>query len=290
LANKSKQDTKGCVPHPKALCEDKVFSVALENIPDFASRIGVFLSYFAIAEGYVHHLIGKLTGVSEGDASVFSGAFQNFGMRIQLLNNLTENRPVGDRAAVIAKYFVERLDGARNIRNEYAHATYSFGYEGNTHTARGEQLAGLITGIHDWNKVQSTKPLTLAKINRDIGELRQLVCEMHAYVYRDEAPTLPGEAPPKLVLVNPAGGLPTTLQDFEALMTQLEGHLHRLPAALIPECQRVITATVRDARRGLGNEIRRLNQLLNQISDAARSGDDWALRMGFLIVRWIGTE
>lgn len=62
----------------KVELETEKYAVALDYFPEFAAQVGVLISCFAMIESYVHLLIGKLTGIDETDAFVFSGSFFEF--------------------------------------------------------------------------------------------------------------------------------------------------------------------------------------------------------------------
>lgn len=178
-------------PPTKAHQEAEKYNVALDHFPEFASQVGVLISCFAILEGYVHLLISKLTGAAETDAFVFTGSFMNFRARVELLESLAKQRNARDEPAKIAKYFVTLLREATGIRNRYAHGRYSLSYEGGSYSPTAKMIIHIDTSLFDANKLPKKVVRDLAELQAEVKRIKVIVCEIHAYLYRDDKPQIP---------------------------------------------------------------------------------------------------
>jgi hypothetical protein len=168
--------------------EAEGYTVALDHFPEFAAQVGILISCFAMIESYVHMLISKLTGTSESDAFVFSGSFMNFRARVDLLESLAKRRNAKDESVVVAKHFASLLREATGIRNRYAHGRYSLSFEGGRYSPTAKKIMHIETSLFDANKHATKAVRDLDELIKEVRRIKVIVCEIHAYVYRDERP------------------------------------------------------------------------------------------------------
>lgn len=171
--------------------EAQGYGVALDEFPEFAAQVGILISCFALIESYVHLLVSKLTGTSESDAFVFSGSFMTFRARVDLLESLAKRRKRVDQSAEIARYFVVRLREATDIRNRYAHGRYSLTFEGGRYSPTAKKLMHIDTSLFDANKTPKKVVRDLSALEAEVKRIKLIICEIHAYLYRDESPLIP---------------------------------------------------------------------------------------------------
>ncbi|HXT13800.1 MAG TPA: hypothetical protein VN873_19780 [Candidatus Angelobacter sp.] len=172
----------------KAQREAANYRVALDEFPEFAAQVGILISCFAVIESYAHLLISKLTGAPAEDAFVFSGSFMNFRARIELLESLAKRRNPSDDAAKIARYFVGLLREATDIRNRYAHGRYSLTFEGGQYSSTAKKLMYIDTSLFDAKKMPKKIVRDLPALEAEVKRIKLIICEIHAYLYRNEAP------------------------------------------------------------------------------------------------------
>jgi hypothetical protein len=170
--------------------EAQNFRVALDEFPEFAAQVGILISCFALIESYVHKLISKLTGASEVDAFVFSGSFMNFRARVDLLESLAKRRIQVDESAKIARYFVVLLREATVIRNRCAHGQYSLTFEGGRYSPTAKKIMHINTSLFDANKRPKQVIRDLAGVEEEVKRIKLIICEIHAYLYRNEVPPI----------------------------------------------------------------------------------------------------
>lgn len=171
--------------------EAEGYKVALDDFPEFAAQVGVLISCFAMIESYVHVLISRLTGTSESDAFVFSGSFMNFRARVDLLQSLAKVRNPKDQSAIIAKHFVSLLREATGIRNRYAHGRYGLSFEGGSYSPTAKKIIYIDSSLFDANKRPVQAVRDLDDVIKEVQRIKFIVCEMHAYLHRNEPPQLP---------------------------------------------------------------------------------------------------
>ena len=160
------------------------YNVALEHAPEFAAKVGVIVSLFALVESYVPLLFSKLTKADGRDSFAITGSYASFSYRIDLLDSLLEHRSVADTPDFSTyKHFTKTLREANRIRNKFAHSTYSIGAEiGNTK----ERRMFLRAFSYDARKKKETEEYDLKKIEADVHCLKKIICELHAYCHRNE--------------------------------------------------------------------------------------------------------
>jgi len=163
--------------------EAKKFNVALEHVPEFSAQVGVLISCFALVEVYVPHLVNKLTGMPFEDAWTIVNSYQSFSYRIGLLEDLLANRdPKTDTSAY--RHFISTLSTANSLRNRYAHAQYSVGMRGQD----GRREVILQPFASTTRKKAKRLHLHLKDINADVATMKLIICDLHAFVHRDEQP------------------------------------------------------------------------------------------------------
>jgi hypothetical protein len=172
----------------KAQLEAANYRVALDEFPEFAAQVGILISCFAMIESYIHLLISKLTGTAEEDAFIFSGSFMNFRARVELLESLAKRRNPPDDAAKIARYFVVLLREATDIRNRYAHGSYSLTFEGGLYSPTAKKLMHIDTSLFDAKKTPKKIVRDLPMLETEVKRIKLIICEIHAYLYRNEVP------------------------------------------------------------------------------------------------------
>jgi hypothetical protein len=178
--------------HDKTMAEQEAetYNVALEHFPEFAAQVGILISCFAMLESYVHLLISKLTGAPESDSFIFSGSFMNFRARIELLESLAKRRDANDPSVRIARHFVVLLREATDIRNRYAHGRYSLTFEGGRYSPTAKKIMSIDTSLFDAGKKPKNVVRDLVQIQAEVTRFKVIICEIHAYLYRDEAPAI----------------------------------------------------------------------------------------------------
>ena len=171
--------------------ETEKYLVALDDFPEFAAQVGVLISCYALIESYMHQLISRTTGMDESDAYLVSGSFTGFSARIDLLDTLLRKRDPKAKEVLAAKHFIKTLREATAVRNTYAHGTYSLGFEGGRFSPTAKKLMSISSFLYD---AKRKNPVRLERdldgIEKDVARLRFITCELHAYVYRGEMPTL----------------------------------------------------------------------------------------------------
>lgn len=157
--------------------EKQKFNVALESALYYASEIGVFISCFALLEGYMPQLLEKLTGLSKEDAAEIMGNL-NMSARVDLLKNLAEQRGDSDQAKQAVSFFAPKIREAISIRNKYAHAEYSIAHEN--------------VFVKQWKYDSKRKTKEYKETLRDaaiaVETIQSLICDLHGYIYRGENP------------------------------------------------------------------------------------------------------
>lgn len=170
----------------KVASEVAKFDVALEHVPEFSAQVGVLISCFALVEEYVPHLVAKLTAMPHNDAWIIVNSYQSFSHRIKLLDELVGS---GAHPTDLAPYrhFVSTLSAANAIRNRYAHARYSTGMRDET----GRREVILQEFPSDVKKKPRSRHMKLKHVAADVKEIKQIICDLHAFVYRGELPLTP---------------------------------------------------------------------------------------------------
>jgi len=158
--------------------ETSVFKVALEGEADYAAKIGVIISMFALIEDYAPFLLQLFTGISKEDSRSVMGVFRAFSNRIDLLKAVYKPKGANSVDAIIGTHYVGLLNEANKIRNKYAHAQYA--------TTRKSIV--LIPFSSDYNRITERVEQTLADFDKDINRMRRIICELHALIYRMEIP------------------------------------------------------------------------------------------------------
>ena len=170
---------------PHADKEFQKFGVALDNFPEFSAQLGVLISCFALIEDYMHRVISYSTNMDEQEAFFVSGSFSGFGARITLLETLIKNKDAMLKEVIAAKYFVKTFKEASIIRNDYAHGKYSLTFEG----ATKEKTMIIKSFLYDAKRREpKIMRKNLKEIKEDVQRLKFIICELHAYIYRDEMP------------------------------------------------------------------------------------------------------
>jgi hypothetical protein len=160
--------------------EKHLYNVALESAPAFSAEIGVLISCFALVEGYMPHLMSRLTGIDKDDAFTILGRFQ-MGERIQLLGALASSRDGDNAARKALEILLPKLTAATAVRNKYVHAQYSITFN---------DAIIVESWLHDSKR--KTKPKTtedIPVIAAEVEKIQVLICDLHGYVYRDEMPS-----------------------------------------------------------------------------------------------------
>lgn len=169
--------------------EAEKYSVALDEFPEFAAQVGVFVSCFALIESYMHQLISRSTGMDESDAFLISGSFASFGARIDLLETLLKKKDHGSREVVAAKHFIPMLRESTALRNTYAHGTYSLGFEGGHYSPTAKKIMYVSSFLYDSKRNKAAKlERDLDGIKKDVKRIKFIICEIHGYLYRNEMP------------------------------------------------------------------------------------------------------
>jgi len=154
------------------------YNVALEWGKDYAEAVGIIISLFAMVEGYPPLILEKVGILSKQDALSTLGVFRAFSNRLDLLKEVTKNRPEQSRERACLRYYKGLLTEANKIRNKYAHATYSYA---KTHFV-------LMTYSGDHNRKEEKIAQNLEDFHADIDRLKRIICELHAFCYRNEVP------------------------------------------------------------------------------------------------------
>jgi hypothetical protein len=164
------------------------YHVPLDSHRDFAAEIGIFISCFALVEGYLTKLLSDLIGSSEKDAWTIIGRHQA-GERIQLLQALATLRPSSDTKRIAIERFAPRLTSATAVRNKYAHSQYASTFGG---------AIVVSSWLHDSKRKAKNDTETLAKIVGEVTTIKGLLNDLHGYIWRNAMPPpLPDTDPPK---------------------------------------------------------------------------------------------
>lgn len=154
------------------------YNVALEWGKEYAETVGVIISLFAIVEDYPSALLVKITEMDSSDAMSILSTFRAFSNRLDLLKEVARNRPEGSVGRICLSYYRGIMSEANKIRNKYAHAKYSYA---KTHFV-------LETYASDTNRNAEQLEMTLKDFQADRDRLKRIICELHAFCYRDEIP------------------------------------------------------------------------------------------------------
>lgn len=158
------------------------FNVALESAPDYAADLGIFISCFALVEGYMSKLLSKLIQCDDKDAYLIAGRFQ-MNEKIELLESLADLRDGDSSIGCAIKIFVPRLRRMKDLRNKYAHSQYSITFKD----------AVVVSSWVNDSKRKKRNTMDSKEDIRTIGlnvqEIQELICDLHGYIYRDEMPS-----------------------------------------------------------------------------------------------------
>lgn len=158
--------------------ETEKYNVALEHGKEYAEAVGVIISLFALVEGYPPLVLEKLGVLSKADARSILGVFRAFSNRIDLLKEVGDNRPSGSIERICFGYYKGLFKEANAIRNKYAHATYSYDLK--------DMYLQVFSGDH--NRKSMTLRQSIEDYRNDINRLKRIICELHAFCYRNEVP------------------------------------------------------------------------------------------------------
>lgn len=158
--------------------ETSVYNVALDGEPEYAAKIGVIISMFALIEDYAPRLLQLLTGMSMQDSHSTMAVFRAFSNRIDLLKAIYKPKGEASKDAILGSHYVGLFTQANAIRNKYAHATYS--------TTNKSII--LTPFSSDYNRPLDRVEQTLPDFDKDLHRLRRIICELHALVWRSEIP------------------------------------------------------------------------------------------------------
>ena len=151
--------------------------VALDNAPEFSAQVGVLLSCFALIERYLPQLVSKITGMSEDEALLFVGSFHNVSGRIDLIDTLLKKKQNLSPAEETVKSFIPRLREVSTIRNRYAHAQFSYMKPDKF------QITSFLSSATKETKVEVH---TFEDVKKKTFYLKELINDMHGFVYRNE--------------------------------------------------------------------------------------------------------
>lgn len=157
------------------------YNVALESAPMFSADIGVYISCFALIEGYMPKLLSRLLNIDEQDAHTIIGRFQ-MGERTNLLEALSNLRDSTNLESVAIKAFIPRLIKATAMRNKYAHSQYSITFD---------DAIVVTSWLYDSKRNKQETTETLATIANEVEKIQSLICDLHGYIYRNEMPPSP---------------------------------------------------------------------------------------------------
>jgi hypothetical protein len=160
------------------------YHVALDSARDFAAEIGIFISCFALVEGYLDDLMAKLTGIDERDAWTILGRHQ-VGERLQLLAALASLRHDTDPERVAIERLLPRITNAIAARNKYAHSQYAITFND-----------GIVVSSWLYDSKRTRKEVTenLDSIVLEVETIKALINDLHGYIWRNEMPPpLPGK-------------------------------------------------------------------------------------------------
>ena len=99
------------------------FPIALDRDRELKAEIGLLLSFYAIIDLYILHIIAAVSGHSKDAATLVLGHIRRNSRRTALIRQILSisDRPRRD----LELELVKRIDRATQIRNKYAHAIYS---------------------------------------------------------------------------------------------------------------------------------------------------------------------
>lgn len=161
-----------------AASELEKYDVALDHAPDFSAQVGVLLSCFAIVEHYVPQLLSRLTGLGDNDSFRLVGTFTSFSNRVELIRLILENRAESETRRIYT-HFLKTLGEANSLRNRFAHGLYSITF--------GQKIVVQSFGS-DSRKATREELYDLARVKSDVHRIKQIICELHGFIYRNETP------------------------------------------------------------------------------------------------------
>jgi hypothetical protein len=80
------------------------------------------------------------------------------------------------------------LREATDIRNRYAHGRYNLTFEGGHYSPTAKKIMHIDTSLFDANKRPKKVIRDLAGVEEEVKRIKLIICEMHAYLYRNELP------------------------------------------------------------------------------------------------------
>ncbi len=155
-----------------------VYNVALDGETEYAAKVGVIISMFALIEDYAPRLLQLLTGMSMQDSHSTMAVFRAFSNRIDLLKAIYKPKGETSKDAILGSHYVGLFTSANAIRNKYAHATYS--------STNKSIIVKPFSS--DYNRPPEQIEQTLPDFDKDLHRLRRIICELHALVWRSELP------------------------------------------------------------------------------------------------------
>ena len=154
-----------------------LLDVALDNAPEFSAQVGVLLSCFALIERYIPQLVSRITGMTEEEAFLFVGSFHNVSSRLDLVSTLLKEKKQFNEAEETVQSFIPRLRDSSTIRNRYAHAQYSY--------MKPDKFQ-ITSFLSSATKETKTEIHTLEDVRKNTFILKDLINDMHGFVYRNE--------------------------------------------------------------------------------------------------------
>ncbi len=148
------------------------YSIALEQTPECARRIGIILGLFAMVEFRLVETVRWIADTHRDLALVSLGSHKGFAAKIEYVAAICRwTQPDWPRDSEAGATFVRALRIANSIRNKYAHSRYS--------KAGSEMLR--LEVANQMGKADSVERADIQALDEDILFLKHLIVAMINY-------------------------------------------------------------------------------------------------------------
>lgn len=160
------------------------YTIALESSPECARRIGIILALFVQIEHGLVPILSWCAGMTLDQARVSLELQKQNARKMSFLKGVCEGiSPEWPRDVEAGKAFAAAAMTANNIRNKYAHASYSLADDAET------EMLHVAVFSDDLRKAVRVEIATLETLETEIRFLKSLIVTMHNYAEARAAST-----------------------------------------------------------------------------------------------------
>jgi hypothetical protein len=159
-------------------------AIPLDDMPQIASRIGIFLALFAVVDLTTRDVLAKMLDLSQERAQAILGPISSYAAKLDMLEQSCLTLPCNTQSTFAP--IIEEMRWANTERNRYAHSQYA--------VREPDQGLHRIEFFTDLKRSTKWTPISHESIDTDINRMRRLAASIWQAV-SDWQP-LPDTAPP----------------------------------------------------------------------------------------------